>query len=88
MLGRSTGLTVLTGLLGLASSAVAANGDYCRCMPGDECWPSRETWSSFNQTIDGRLVATVPLGTPCHGDAYDQAKCDVLKEEWTQPELQ
>lgn len=86
MLGRSTGL-ILTGLLALGSP-VAANADFCRYLPGDQNWPSRATWSSFNQSIDGRLVATVPLGAPCHGAAYNKAKCDALKEAWTQPELQ
>lgn len=80
--------TFLTGLLALAGSPVASNADSCRCIPGDQCWPSRATWSSFNQSIDGRLVATVPLGAPCHGAAYDKVKCEALKEEWTQPELQ
>ncbi|KAL4879308.1 hypothetical protein BJY04DRAFT_193725 [Aspergillus karnatakaensis] len=83
MLGGNAGLTFFTGLL--ASSPALA--DNCRCMPGDECWPSPATWSRFNQSIDGRLIATVPLGTPCHGAAYDEAACAALREEWTQPEL-
>ncbi|KAL4960182.1 FAD-dependent oxidoreductase [Aspergillus stella-maris] len=84
MFGRLTGLTLLTGVLALAP----ANGNCaCRCMPGDECWPSTSVWSQFNETIDGRLVATVPLGTPCHGETYDAEVCDALKSEWTLPEL-
>ncbi|KAL4862388.1 hypothetical protein BDV12DRAFT_207283 [Aspergillus spectabilis] len=84
MLGCSIGLVLLTGLLALSP----VNGDCsCRCMPGDTCWPSHATWSRFNQSIDGRLIATVPLGTPCHGSAYNAAECDALRAEWTLPEL-
>ncbi|KAL2811443.1 hypothetical protein BJX63DRAFT_399278 [Aspergillus granulosus] len=84
MLSRVAGLTLLTGLLALSP----VNGDRtCRCMPGDPCWPSPAAWSRFNQSIDGRLIASVPLGTPCHGAAYNAAKCDALREKWTLPEL-
>ncbi|KAL4922780.1 hypothetical protein BDW62DRAFT_196784 [Aspergillus aurantiobrunneus] len=84
MLGPSTGLNLLTGLLALSP----ANADLaCRCMPGDDCWPSPSTWLQFNESVDGRLIATVPLGTPCHGDTYNAAECDALSAEWTQPDL-
>ncbi|KAL4861793.1 hypothetical protein BDV12DRAFT_203646 [Aspergillus spectabilis] len=84
MFGRATGLTLLTGLLALAPVNASSS---CRCMPGDACWPSPAAWSRFNQTIDGRLIATVPLGTPCHGSAYNVTECDALRAEWTLPEL-
>ncbi|KAL4908218.1 hypothetical protein BDW74DRAFT_147070 [Aspergillus multicolor] len=85
MLGLPTGFTtILTGLLALFPVDGSCS---CRCMPGDACWPDRATWSSFNQSIDGRLVATVPLGRPCHGSAYNAAVCDTLGEEWTLPEI-
>ncbi|KAL4926603.1 FAD-dependent oxidoreductase [Aspergillus undulatus] len=84
MLGPNTGLNIITGLLAVAGE----NGDAsCRALPGDACWPSRGVWSAFNQSIDGRLVATVPLGKPCHGDAYDAEVCDTLRTEWTVPDI-
>ncbi|KAL5363006.1 hypothetical protein BJX96DRAFT_186526 [Aspergillus floccosus] len=75
---------LMTGLLAL--SAVDASSS-CRCFPGDACWPSQQVWSRFNETVDGRLIATVPLGTPCHTPNYDGAVCETLREGWTQPEL-
>ncbi|KAE8149173.1 hypothetical protein BDV25DRAFT_168017 [Aspergillus avenaceus] len=84
MLGQTAGLSLLTGLLA-ASSAKADST--CRCFPGDACWPSQDVWAKFNETIDGRLVATVPLGIPCHDPNYDETKCKALREAWTTPEL-
>lgn len=56
--------------------------DDCKCFPGDDCWPTSCEWSGLNATIDGRLIATVPLATPCHGDAYDADECATLQDEW------
>ncbi|KAL4898678.1 hypothetical protein BDV59DRAFT_167331 [Aspergillus ambiguus] len=75
--------TLTTGLLAL--SAIGASSD-CRCFPGDVCWPSSEVWSRFNETLDGRLIATVPLGTPCHTPNYDASVCETLREGWTLPQ--
>jgi len=33
-----------------------------RCKLGDSCWPSREEWDAFNQTVDGRLISVKPIG--------------------------
>lgn len=64
----------------------------CRCFPGDGCWPSREAWNSFNYTLNGRLVASVPLAAPCHeslfGIDYNAAECSKLREDWTLPASQ
>ncbi|KAG6367111.1 hypothetical protein INS49_001293 [Diaporthe citri] len=55
---------------------------FCRCFPGDECWPSDAEWSSLNATVGGRLIATVPLGSPCHDPYYDEDQCAYLREQW------
>ncbi|KAL4863901.1 hypothetical protein BDV12DRAFT_206087 [Aspergillus spectabilis] len=57
----------------------------CRCFPDDPCWPSSATWNQFNHSVDGRLIATVPLGLPCHDPHYDEERCSQLQEEWTNP---
>lgn len=62
----------------------------CRCFPGDSCWPEPKTWSAFNATISGKLVATIPLAAPCHNDgfvAYDQGKCAEIQDAWFQPTI-
>lgn len=84
MAGKHWSLLLALGSLALGS---ASNQD-CRCFPGEECWPSTDVWDQFNQTVDGRLLATVPLATPCHAPNYDAAACDKLRNRWIDPELQ
>ena len=60
----------------------------CKAFPGDTAWPSQSEWSDFNKTINGRLVATVPLGAPCHGASFDNATCENLKSLWQTEEIQ
>lgn len=57
----------------------------CKCFPGDHCWPSKQDWDSLNQTVDGRLVATIPPASPCYHswNNYDNATCAELRDTWT-----
>ncbi|KAJ5222031.1 CAZyme family AA7 [Penicillium citrinum] len=73
-------------LASLWAALVQASSSACRCFPGDSCWPSVDVWTQFNQSVDGRLVKTVPLGTPCHSPNYDAKKCSKLKQGWQLPE--
>jgi hypothetical protein len=70
----------------LSGGALAA--DDCKCMPGDACWPSAAEWNQFNSTVDGRLIATVPLGQVCHDPAYNEALCNFVKLGWNDVALQ
>lgn len=67
-----------------SSGLIAKNTD-CRCFPGDICWPSLEQWNRFNETVKGKLVATVPLAAPCHGVAYEPSECKTIKDQWFNP---
>lgn len=67
------------------TQSTAANLTDCRCFPGDSCWPAAVVWGSFNNTVGGKLVATVPLATPCHGAAFNEAECDALRATWLLP---
>lgn len=60
----------------------------CRCMPTDTCWPSLDEWAKFNESMGGKLVATVPLASPCHGLSYNATECGYLQSQWTNPFLQ
>lgn len=84
--------TLKTGLvLSFLAIAPTAGNDHnfaCRCFPGDDCWPSVSTWNAFNQSIDGRLIKTVPLATPCHAPNYDGNKCETLKNGWLKTDEQ
>ncbi|KAH6638522.1 hypothetical protein BKA67DRAFT_596339 [Truncatella angustata] len=64
---------------------MGAQASTCYCMPGDSCWPATSAWSQFNSTVGGRLIATVPIGSPCHDPNYDAAACAALQAEWTLP---
>ena len=57
----------------------------CLALPGDSDWPSTEAWSTLNETVNGKLVKTVPIGSPCHDPTYDASACDALKAAWTNP---
>ncbi|KAL2259507.1 hypothetical protein VTK26DRAFT_6797 [Humicola hyalothermophila] len=61
----------------------------CRCFPGDPCWPTAEEWSAFNQTVGGKLIATVPIASACHNSfpnvRYDAAACDEVRANWPRP---
>lgn len=60
---------------------------HCKCFPGEKCWPSQEEWSSLNDTVDGRLIATVPLASPCYQSwgNHDEDTCNTLQDLWTKP---
>ncbi|EEQ31308.1 hypothetical protein McanMca71_004577 [Microsporum canis] len=60
----------------------------CRCFPGEPCWPKDKHWDAFNSTIGGKLVATIPIGSPCHDSSFgpaDPSACAILKSKWADP---
>ncbi|KAK2053783.1 FAD binding domain-containing protein [Colletotrichum caudatum] len=86
----------------LAGAALAARGRHtlrrtnaverapaadCKCFPGDSCWPATAQWDALNTTVGGNLIATVPLGSPCHDPTYDAATCASLKSQWQYSEI-
>lgn len=73
-----------TLVLGAASLAAAAtnSSSSCHVLPSDADWPSAATWDSFNSTVGGRLIATVPIGSPCHDPTYDATACAALQADW------
>lgn len=78
-------MKTLFALAGLTSVAVAATNSSSSCytLPSDSAWPSTSSWDSLNSTVNGRLIATVPIGSPCHDPTYDEAACAVLQNNWT-----
>ncbi|EQL01325.1 FAD binding domain-containing protein [Ophiocordyceps sinensis CO18] len=82
-------LLILALVWQVTPSFPGSNASHCKCLPGDECWPSKTEWAAFNATVGGRLVATAPLASPCHYDAsaaYDAEECAALKNAWGFPE--
>jgi hypothetical protein len=39
------------------------------CIPGQACWPTTSDWSSFNQSISGKLRSTIPWAAPCYNSS-------------------
>jgi hypothetical protein len=87
---HSNASSLFFAFLATLTSTVLASDDQCRCFPGDECWPSASKWSSFNETLGGKLIATVPLAAVCHNSnsscpdwpAYDEEACSQLQQRW------
>ncbi|KAJ5716008.1 FAD binding domain protein [Penicillium malachiteum] len=83
LLGRLISL----GPLATIAHAVTADSS-CRCYPGESCWPSAQQWNAFNETIGGKLIPTVPLGSVCHYDSftpYNAQECAQLTSVWDYP---
>ncbi|KAK5992329.1 FAD-linked oxidoreductase sor8 [Cladobotryum mycophilum] len=82
-------LAILSALTSTSATEAQTDSHQCRCMPTDPCWPSQQEWIAFNKTVQGNLIATVPIASACHDSTfgpYDEAKCDALKVIWGYPE--
>lgn len=53
-----------------------------RCRYGDDCWPSEQTWQTFNDSVSGRLARNFPSAAACHGQNFNLESCTEAKEEW------
>ena len=67
-------------ILALLLSGALASGP---CTALQKCWPSSAVWSSFNSSINGRLIAPRPPAWPCHDPYYDEATCADAKANWS-----
>lgn len=59
------------------------------CVPGQACWPTTAQWQAFNQSVNGRLQATVPYASPCFGllaggttTSYNAAQCQYVAQHY------
>lgn len=77
-------------LLSLVARASSSNNS-CRSIPGDTNWPTDAEWAQLNKSIDGQLIATVPLASICHTSPYndfDETACASLQADWDVAETQ
>ncbi|KAI1453920.1 FAD-binding domain-containing protein [Annulohypoxylon moriforme] len=75
-------------IFALIRGAVAgADSLTCKYLPGDANWPSEDEWTTLNNTVGGRLIATIPLGSPCHDPTYDEELCASLQDQWLYPSI-
>lgn len=75
------GLVSLPALI-TANPSSGNTSSSCHCIPGDACWPTDLHWTALNETINGRLIKTVPLGSVCHNPTYDARACAALQAVW------
>ncbi|KIJ34200.1 hypothetical protein M422DRAFT_182349 [Sphaerobolus stellatus SS14] len=59
----------------------------CKALPSDASWPATKVWDSFNSSVNGRLIRTVPIGTPCHGSHFNQTECTFIRNNWHETSL-
>ncbi|KAJ7920489.1 hypothetical protein B0H13DRAFT_1708620 [Mycena leptocephala] len=71
----------------LASFALGKLQAPCRILPTDDSWPTREIWDAFNHSIDGRVIETIPIGSPCHDPTYDEEQCNNIRQNWHVPDF-
>ncbi|KAI1424998.1 hypothetical protein F5Y12DRAFT_749218 [Xylaria sp. FL1777] len=74
-------------------NTVTSAGLQCRVIPGDPSWPSDDIWAGLNNTVHGKLIATVPVAAPCHRSVLEQPNalfnkdvCATLRDNWFFPE--
>ncbi|KAL0064421.1 hypothetical protein AAF712_008585 [Marasmius tenuissimus] len=78
-----------TALIAVLATLVAGeHQQHCRILPSDPSWPAAEVWKAFNQSIDGRLIKTIPIGSPCHDPTYNEAECKYVRDHWHIPSFQ
>ncbi|KAK8110233.1 uncharacterized protein PG998_006690 [Apiospora kogelbergensis] len=60
----------------------------CKAFPGENAWPTAETWDTLDLLTGGKLITTVPIGAVCYqGEHYDAAKCENLLDKWDDSEI-
>ncbi|KAH9226324.1 hypothetical protein K456DRAFT_1933660 [Colletotrichum gloeosporioides 23] len=78
-------LSTAKGLVAAFAFAGGTLASACKCTPSDTCWPSLSEWESFNQTISGKLIRTVPLASVCYKSEpnYNEDSCNTVLSNWT-----
>ncbi|TVY19102.1 FAD-linked oxidoreductase ZEB1 [Lachnellula arida] len=69
-------------------NASASTFQNCKNIPGDAGWPAESDWDALNKTVEGRLIATVPIAHVCHDPTYLNQSCNTVREAWGLPDLQ
>ncbi|KAJ7347187.1 hypothetical protein DFH08DRAFT_936796 [Mycena albidolilacea] len=71
----------------VASFALGEPQGPCRILPTDNSWPTQQIWDVFNHSIDGRLIKTIPIGSPCHDPTYNEGQCNTIRQNWHIPDF-
>lgn len=77
-------LSILTLLAGHAFALSIPRADQsadCTVLPGDPAWPDANQWARLNETVEGRLIANVPLAKECHESNFESQTCKNLQAQ-------
>ncbi|KAI7468106.1 hypothetical protein KC357_g6843 [Hortaea werneckii] len=60
------------------------NATRCKCLPGDQCWPTTDDWNQLNSTLNGHLIRSKPPASVCYPDQpdYDHTACQEVLGHW------
>ncbi|CAG8893677.1 unnamed protein product [Penicillium egyptiacum] len=82
LVGQVGGTSPSASSLAVSTNPTNSLLSTCRKLPQDADWPSAQDWAQLNQTVGGRLIATVPVAQVCHDPAYNATACAWFKENW------
>jgi hypothetical protein len=83
---RFTKVTKYLALFSLYSGDIAVSQpSNCKAIPGTPSWPSDQVWVTLNNTVSGKLIASIPPGGVCHPGQqnYNNASCATVANLWT-----
>ncbi|KAK8121241.1 FAD-linked oxidoreductase sor8 [Apiospora kogelbergensis] len=94
LVGVAAAVIVAAAIAVGSSSDSRPNSQHnCRIIPGDASWPPTSVWQQLNKTVDGKLIATIPIAAVCHTTLFDQSNslfdqdaCNALRDNWNFPE--
>ncbi|KAL2833633.1 hypothetical protein BJY01DRAFT_259796 [Aspergillus pseudoustus] len=61
----------------------------CYSLPGSPSYPIKQQWAALNISLDGNLISTTPLASPCHNaqpGTYNATACTALQQAWPLPQ--
>jgi hypothetical protein len=73
------------------SDTPARTNTACKVFPTDASWPSDAQWALLNKTVNGALIKTVPLASPCYISPFSDFntnECTYITAQWTNSSLQ
>jgi hypothetical protein len=74
----------LSTLVALAFNSFApSSARLDTCTYPEPCWPSQTEWNLLNVTLRGSLARARPPAYPCHAPNYNEAQCQIVKQNWT-----
>lgn len=78
-------LAAVSSTLALLAASPVESAKSCKTSPHDSTWPSENEWVLLNQTIQGKLLKTVPVASSCYpGNPFGSShNCSDVKSHWS-----